>query len=130
MKMMRTGCAAAFLAVVPAQGQSMLEACKADIASFCPNVEPGHGHIASCLYAHEDKISDACDAATGDLADILDLLFNRLTELQAACGADMMSHCSDVEIGGGRIYSCLRENAAKTSAECTAQLDKIELPRE
>ncbi|MDZ4867364.1 MAG: cysteine rich repeat-containing protein [Alphaproteobacteria bacterium] len=47
----------------PRGGGALREACKADIATLCPGLEPGGGRIRECLRANRDKISDGCKAA-------------------------------------------------------------------
>lgn len=108
----------------------ILGACEADIAAFCAKVTPGHGRIAACLYAHEDQVSDTCDAATGDTADLIDQLFERLRVVKTACGADIRTHCADVELGQGRILSCVLERRDVLSADCVALVDGIDLPQD
>ena len=118
------------LAAPAAQPADILGACEADIAAYCADVTPGAGRIAACLYAHEDKVSVACDAATGDTADVIDQLFERLRVVRTACGDDIRSHCAGVEMGQGRILSCLTERRETLSESCVALVDGIELPRE
>lgn len=103
-----------------AQGpvKGVLEACETEITTYCDEVTPGHGRMLSCMYAHEDKISDECAASIVDLADALDFLFANVGNAVALCAADIEANCSGVEFGGGRILSCLKANADKVSAEC------------
>jgi hypothetical protein len=42
------------------------------------------------------------------------------------CRADVQKVCAGVSPGGGRIAACLRENEAKLSPSCQAQLGKLE----
>ncbi|HZG27622.1 Cysteine rich repeat-containing protein [Ensifer adhaerens] len=50
-------------------------ACSADIAKFCNDVEPGKGRIMMCLKAHEADVSKKCiDAATPYAADAQKLI--------------------------------------------------------
>ncbi|MEM6550433.1 MAG: cysteine rich repeat-containing protein [Pseudomonadota bacterium] len=114
----------------PASAASVLEACKPELATFCAEVTPGHGRISACLYAHEEKLSEACDAATVEMADTLDLFFARIREVGIACGEDIHTHCEGIAIGGGRIMSCLRENVSVVSASCTAIMETMPTPAE
>lgn len=43
-----------------------------------------------------------------------------------ACRADARQLCANVQPGGGRIASCLRENEVQLSSGCKAQLGKLE----
>ncbi|CTQ51792.1 Cysteine rich repeat [Roseibium album] len=96
----------------------VLEACETEISTYCAEVTPGDGRILSCMYAYEDKISDGCAASIVDLADALDFMFANAREAIAICAPDIEANCSNVEFGGGRVLTCLKENASKVSAEC------------
>ncbi len=43
-----------------------------------------------------------------------------------ACRADAQKLCAGVPAGGGRIAACLRENEAKLTPSCQAQLGALE----
>lgn len=101
------------------------QACGADIADVCSEVTPGDGRIQACLYAHQDTITDACFAATEQSGVILERVFDRYNGLYEACGADIQTHCGDVEFGGGNLIMCLNENLAEVSEGCTAELPSI-----
>ncbi|WP_434054885.1 MAG: cysteine rich repeat-containing protein [Roseibium sp.] len=103
-----------------AQGpvKGVLEACETEITTYCDQVTPGHGRMLSCMYAHEDKISDTCANSIVDLADALDFMFANASEAIAMCAADIEANCSGVEFGGGRVLTCLKENADKVSSDC------------
>ena len=111
------------------RAQSPLEVCAADIGAYCSAVVPGNGRIAACLYAHEDKVSDACDAVMGDLADALDMFFETIRYVKQQCGADIRASCIGVERGHGRLFACLRERKASISAGCQEVLDTIPVPK-
>lgn len=120
--------AAISFGATPALAQSVWEACTAEIEAHCSAVEPGHGRIAACLYAHETELSEPCDAATGEMSDMIDMFFDTVHRVHSACGADAAEHCSDVSVGGGRMLACLRENANSVSAGCTQVIETIALP--
>jgi hypothetical protein len=45
-------------------GHGMLrEACQADLARLCANVEAGGGRVFQCIREHHDELSDGCKAA-------------------------------------------------------------------
>ena len=121
--------AAAIMAslAVPAHAASLLEACETDIATHCADVEPGHGRLTACLYAHEDKLTDSCDAATAEIGDVLDLFFSRVREIGIACGDDIQTHCGGIAVGDG-IMACLREKQANVSEACTGVLNSMPRP--
>lgn len=41
-----------------------------------------------------------------------------VSQLAAACGADVQKYCKGVELGGGRLRACLDANRAVVSARC------------
>lgn len=45
-----------------------------------------------------------------------------LDHLVAACETDLVSYCSDVKMGEGRILACLSEHEAEISASCKAAI--------
>ena len=47
----------------------------------------------------EDSLTDACDAATADLGDLIDSFFSGIREAYATCAPDIEKHCSDVKMG-------------------------------
>lgn len=96
----------------------VLEACETEREKFCKGVTPGHGHILACMYAYEDQLSDACEQAISDYADAIDYLFANTREVFAVCGPDIQAQCSDVEVGGGQILSCLSANKSEISTDC------------
>ena len=55
--------AAAMAAESQAPMGALREACKADVASLCPGIQPGGGRIKECLKANKDKVSEGCKAA-------------------------------------------------------------------
>jgi hypothetical protein len=111
-----------------ATAQSVFEACGKDVANHCKAVTPGDGRIFACLYAHEDKISESCDAVIADVADQLDLFFELIRYTNQACRTDIEKHCMGVEMGGGRIYSCLKSNKAVLTSDCSTLIENIFLP--
>ena len=51
------------MAADPAAGPRPREACKADVATLCPGVQPGDGRIGACVKEHAAQLSDGCKAA-------------------------------------------------------------------
>lgn len=116
---------AAFLLPQPGRAQGVLEACEKQIEDLCSGVTPGNGRIISCLYAHEDHLDEACANTISDIGDILDHVFATIRDAMAICATDIEKQCPNTEFGGGRIMSCLQENAASISPECRASVDKF-----
>jgi hypothetical protein len=48
-----------------------------------------------------------------------------VTALAKDCGADIKKHCKGVNLGGGKIQSCLEENAGKVSPTCMSTLSGV-----
>ena len=106
------------LLAVNARSDGFLQACDADISEFCSKVTPGFGRITACMYAHEDQISEGCDQAIDDMADLLDSLFAEARIALAICQTDIDSHCANTPFGDGRILSCLIEKETNISPAC------------
>ena len=113
------------LSIGPARSQSVFEVCLGDIKSHCASVLPGDGRLYACLYAHEEKISEACDEATADVADQLDLLFELVGYTKFQCRADIKKHCSGVEMGGGQIISCLQGKSGLLTGDCAKVVNRL-----
>ncbi len=111
----------------PASASDILGACKTEIENRCADVTLGNGRLMSCLYAYEDQLDAECGTALADAADILDLLFDRLRFVKQECGEDIRQHCSGVQVGEGRIYTCLAEQSA-VSEGCKTAMSTIRMP--
>ncbi len=122
--------AAALLAAPVAEAADILDACADDIATRCAEVEPGHGRLMACLYAYEDKVSDACDVAIGDAADLIDMMFERLRSLKQNCAEDIRSLCAGATFGQGEIFSCLAAQKDAVSEDCIAFVQDLRLPQD
>ena len=81
--------------------------------------------MISCLYAHEDSVSEACDAATDDVGDLIDGFFANISDAYATCAPDIEKNCSDVKIGQGRLVSCLASNQEKLGTDCGGLVAKL-----
>lgn len=98
--------------------QELHKACLADMSKFCSSVNLGEGRMMACLYAHEDQITEDCDSAMADTADVLDSFLSNVAAALDNCAEDIEKTCSAVEFGSGRILSCLKQNSSKVSADC------------
>ncbi len=105
--------------------QSIFESCETDLKAYCGQVTPGNGHIVACLYAHEDTLSENCDAATEDHANLLDWFFESVRYVMDQCANDIREHCADVTFGGGRIFSCLVEKTSSLTDGCKALVPEM-----
>ena len=98
--------------------QSIFESCAKDLETYCGAVTPGNGRTLACIYAHEDKVSDDCDAATENGAALLDWFFETVRYVYDRCADDVQRHCAGTEFGGGRILSCLNEKSSELTDAC------------
>ena len=117
-------------ASAPASAEGVFEVCKKEINAYCSQVEPRAGCLFACFYAHEDKLSDACEAAVVDVADHLGMFFETVRYVTQEWGEDIQKHCTGVEQGGGRILSCLVKAGDGVSDSCKAVITRIRLPEE
>lgn len=97
---------------------SFHEACRADIRHFCDTVTAGHGRLMACIYAHEDKVSEACDEASSDVGNILDTVFAKVEQVLSECRPDIEKYCTDKKFGDGAILTCLNQNSASLAEPC------------
>ena len=86
------------LSVMPAAAQQdivdrTMEACKADIESYCSQVTPGDGRLLACFVAHEDKISGQCSYSLYQAMAEFDAFVNALAYVASSCEADIVKHC-------------------------------------
>ena len=110
---------------VPSNAQDVLAACAPDVKKYCSNVTVGNGRLLACLYGHEDKISDSCDAAVAETADQLDWFLSNLRVALEKCAPDINKHCANVEAGQGRIYACLKLKTTEIGNECKAVVEEV-----
>ncbi len=104
--------------------QSIFDNCTKDLEIYCSQVTPGNGRLSACIYAHEDKISDECDAATENLSTLLDWFLETVRYAYDQCADDARKYCAGTEFGGGRIFSCLAEKSAQLTDGCKEAVSK------
>jgi len=125
MRKMMTGMTAAialFAASSAMAQETLLEhvviACETDLQNYCSQVTPGNGRLLHCMAAHEDKISGQCEYAFYQAATLLEQLSVAINYLAQECKTDIQTHCSDVEMGDGKILACLTEHEAEVGEGC------------
>lgn len=106
---------------------SVMESCKPEIESYCSQVTPGEGRLLACFYAHEDKISGRCQYALYEAAAQLEEFAAAVTHLAVACRDDLENFCAEVEIGEGRVGTCLLDHKAEVSEACSQAMDDVGL---
>ena len=105
----------------------VMKACDTEIKTYCSQVSPGEGRLLACFYAHGDKLSGQCEYALYDAAAQLEQFAAAVTYLAQACHDDLLEYCGDVQMGEGRVGTCLVEHKAKVSDECRTAIDDVGL---
>ena len=105
--------------------QKAIDACTPEIETYCSQVTPGDGRLLACFYAHEDKLSGRCGWALYEGATVLEEFAAAVTHVANACWDDIVEHCAEVEMGEGRVASCLVENKAELSEGCSEAIDYV-----
>lgn len=105
------------------------KACETEIAAYCSQVTPGEGRILACFYAHEDKLSGRCQYALYQAAAELEDFAAAVTHLAAQCEDDLMKYCAQVELGEGRVGTCLLDHKAEVSTACQQAIDDVGLEK-
>lgn len=107
--------------------ENAIEACKPEIENYCSQVSPGDGRLLACFYAHEDKLSGRCGWALYEGAAQLEQFANALTHVANQCWDDLVEHCEGVEMGEGRVASCLLDHKEEVSDACSQAIDDVGL---
>lgn len=120
------------LAVTVAQAQEeivegVLDACKPEVEQYCSQVTLGEGRLLACFYAHEDKLSGRCQWALYEGAAQLEQFAMAVTHLAVQCHDDLLKLCAEVEMGEGRVGSCLLEHKAEVAEACAQAMDDVKL---
>ena len=94
------------------------EGCATEIETYCSQVTLGEGRLLACFYAHEDKLSNACQYSLYSAAQELEAAVTALNFVANECLADIEEFCKDTAIGNGRIAQCLDEHSDEVSEKC------------
>ena len=103
-----------------------LEACSAEIESYCSQVTLGEGRLMACFYAHEEKLTVGCVHALYDAAVVLEQAINALVYVATNCETDIDTYCAEIEAGEGRILNCLSASRESISEQCSTVLSELE----
>ncbi|HBH26490.1 MAG TPA: hypothetical protein DDX54_03715 [Rhodospirillaceae bacterium] len=101
--------------------------CARDMNRWCRHVTPGANRPLLCLLAHEDKLTERCELGILEAALANEVASGTLGNAYGACETERATLCGNVEVGEGRLARCVRENEAKISAACTAELKRTGL---
>jgi hypothetical protein len=107
--------------------ENAIEACTPEIESYCSQVTPGEGRLLACFYAHEDKLSGRCNWVLYESAAQLEQFAVAITHLARQCRDDLVKFCAEVEMGEGRVASCLLKHQAEVSKGCSQAIVDVEL---
>ena len=105
----------------------IVNACEPEIEAYCSQVTPGEGRLLACFYAHGDKISPRCEYALYEGAAALEQFAAALTHLATQCHDDLLKYCGDVEMGEGRVGTCLLEHEDQVTEACQQAIDDVGL---
>lgn len=105
----------------------MMEACETEINTYCSQVTPGEGRLLACFFAHEDKISGRCQYALYEGAAALEDFTMAITHVAAECHDDLLKFCGEVEVGEGRVGTCLIEHKAEVADNCRQAMNDVGL---
>jgi hypothetical protein len=120
--------------------------CRSDFMANCSGVQPGGAEALQCLQRNSAKLSASCQTAVAaigsgaapasssapaattaapaaaPLGPMPVMRPRQALAILRICGADQRTLCAGVPVGGGRVISCLAENAASLSPGCYAAL--------
>ena len=83
--------------------------------------------VTSGRAAHGDKVSVGCKIAVFNAAAVLEEFLSAVSQLAAACEDDLLEHCGEVEIGEGRVATCLLDHEEEVNEACKQALEASEL---
>ena len=107
--------------------EQALEICQPEIESYCSQVTPGDGRLLACFMAHEDKLSGQCSWALYAAMDELEAFMNAVAYVADSCWDDMEEFCGEVQMGEGRVATCLLDHKEDVSETCRQAMDDVEL---
>jgi hypothetical protein len=131
-----------------AQLSAIRSACRSDFMADCSGVQPGGAAALQCLQRNAAHLSGGCRSAVAAIGEAAPGTAPASAAAPAAtaapaaapigsmpamrprdalrilriCGADARALCPGIEPGGGRLLSCLAQNAAGLSPDCRAEL--------
>jgi len=105
----------------------VIAGCEKEINTYCSQVTPGEGRLLACFYAHEDKLSGQCEYALYQGAAQLEQFAAAVTHVATECSDDLVKFCAEVELGEGRVGTCLLEHKDEVSDGCRQAMDDVGL---
>jgi hypothetical protein len=108
-----------FMSVPDSGAQEQAIACKADVAKFCGQTQPGRGRMTQCLKQSDQDLSIPCRNHIKNV----DL---QLKETRQPCRDELVLYCEGLELTEPRIAQCLNRNKAAFSVECKRLTDLMQ----
>jgi hypothetical protein len=105
------------------------KACETEINTYCSQVTPGEGRMLACFYAFEDKLSGRCQYALYEGAAQLEAFAVAINHLATECIDDLEKYCAEVELGEGRVGTCLLDHKAEVTDACRQAMDDVGLEK-
>ena len=126
-----TYAAAATLAEKLSQGtitmNIQVNGCQDDAQKLCPGLAHNSSKVFMCLAAYEENLSNQCKLGIAEAAMTLEQGAMAIDYSIRACSKDADTHCLDVEVGNGRIVSCLIKNESRLNPDCVTALKETGL---
>jgi Cysteine rich repeat len=122
------------------QKAAIRAACRSDFIAHCSGVQPGGAAALQCLQRHAAGLTGACGRAVAaigggggapaaaappaaaPIGPIPMMPPREALAILRICSAEAHTLCAGVPMGGGRILSCLAENASSLSPDCYSAL--------
>ena len=126
------------------QKAAIRAACRSDFMARCAGVQPGGAAALQCLQRNADALSGACKSAVAaigggaaapaaeapaaaapaaaPIGPIQQVRPREALAIVQICRAEVATVCAGVPFGGGRVLTCLAENAASLSPQCAGAL--------
>ncbi len=108
---------------------NVTKACETEINTYCSQVTPGEGRLLACFFAFEDKLSGRCQYALYEAAAQLEDFAAAINHLATQCWDDVEKYCGEVELGEGRVGSCLLDHKAEVTEACRQAIDDVGLKK-
>lgn len=107
--------------------EMVAEACQQEIETYCSQVTPGEKRLLACFYAHEDKLSGRCSYTLYDAAAKLEQFAIAVAYLAEQCHDDLLKFCAEVQLGEGRVGSCLLDHEEEVTEACRQAMEDGDL---
>ena len=128
------------------QTSAVRAACRSDFMSHCSAVQPGGAEALQCLQRNAAQLSTPCKSAVAAIGGGTSAAASETPATATAapavaplgpmppmrpreaitilklCRTDQQMLCPGIPLGGGRVISCLAENASRLSPGCYAAL--------